>query len=64
MEAGEIPQIPMLLFGSNGLGTGWNEEAWRKYQIEYAQMVENETVIEMDCPHYLYDYQYEMIRIK
>lgn len=61
VEAGEIPQIPMLLFVSNGLGTGWNEEAWRKYQIEYAQMVENKTVIEMDCPHYLHDYQYEMI---
>lgn len=59
VEEGGIPQVPMLLFVSNGMGTGWNKETWRSYQIEYAESVENGIVIEMDCPHYMHDYQYE-----
>ncbi len=59
VEEGGIPQVPMLLFVSNGMGTGWNKETWRSYQIEYAESVENGIVIEMDCPHYVHDYQYE-----
>lgn len=59
VEEGGTPQIPMLLFVSNGIGTGWNKETWRSYQIEYAESVENGIVIELDCPHYVHDYQYE-----
>lgn len=59
VEEDGIPQVPMLLFVSNGMGTGWNKENWRSYQIEYAESVENGIVIEMDCPHYVHDYQYE-----
>ena len=59
VEEGGIPQVPMLLFVSNGMGTGWNKETWHSYQIEYAESVENGIVIEMDCPHYVHDYQYE-----
>ena len=61
VEEGGIPQVPMLLFVSNGMGTGWNKETWRSYQIEFAESVENGMVIEMDCPHYVHDYQYEKI---
>lgn len=61
VEEGGIPQVPMLLFVSNGMGTGWDKETWRNYQIEYAEMVENGIVIEMDCSHYVHDYQYEEI---
>lgn len=58
---GGTPQIPMLLFVSNGTGTGWDKDAWRSYQIEFAEACQNGTVIEIDCPHYIHDYQYEMI---
>lgn len=61
VEAGETPQVPTLLIVSNGMGTGWNKEDWRSYQIEYAESVENGMVIELDCPHYVHDHQYEMI---
>ena len=59
VEEGGIPQVPMLLFVSNGMGTGWDKEAWRSYQLKYVESVENGIVIEMDCPHYVHDYQYE-----
>ena len=59
VEVGGIPQVPMLLFVSNGMGTGWDKEAWRSYQLKYVESVENGIVIEMDCPHYVHDYQYE-----
>ena len=29
VESDNIPQIPMLLFVSNGDGTGWDKETWR-----------------------------------
>ena len=61
VEEGGIPQIPMLLFVSNGMGTGWDKETWRSYQLEYAEMVESGNVIELDCSHYVHDYQYEKI---
>ena len=59
VEVGGIPQVPMLLFVSNGMGTGWDKETWRSYQLKYVESVENGIVIEMDCPHYVHDYQYE-----
>ena len=56
-----VPQVPMLLFVSNGIGTGWNEDAWREYQNSYLENVENGKLINLDCPHYLHDYEYDKI---
>ena len=53
-----VPQVPMLLFVSNGTGTGWNEELWRGYQNSYLENVENGKLINLDCPHYVHDYEY------
>lgn len=61
VEVGGTPQIPMLFLVSNGKGTGWDEKTWRRYQTEYADTVDNGTVIELDCPHYVHDYRYETI---
>lgn len=36
MNSMGVPQLPMLLFISNGSGgTGFDEETWRKIPIEY-----------------------------
>ena len=61
VQANGVPQVPMLLFVSNGKGTGWNEEEWRGYQESYSENVENSKLIILDCPHYIHDYEYKKI---
>ncbi len=56
-----VPQVPMLLFVSNGIGTGWDEEEWREYQNRYLENTENSKLINLDCPHYIHDYEYNTI---
>lgn len=56
-----VPKVPMLLFVSNGRGTGWDEEKWREYQNSYIEYVENGKLINLDCSHYVHDYEYERI---
>ena len=56
-----VPEVPMLLFVSNGRGTGWDEEEWREYQNSYIEHVENGKLINLDCSHYVHDYEYKRI---
>lgn len=58
---GTKPNCPMLMFISNGEGTGWNTDMWRAFQMKYISDIENAKYIEFDCPHYLHDYKYEEI---
>ncbi len=60
-----VPQIPMLLFISDGSGgTGFDKETWRKIPIEYISQVNDGEYVELDCPHYVHDYEYEVISEK
>ncbi len=62
VKAMGVPQIPMLLFISNGSGgTGFDQEMWRKIAIDYISQVDGGEYIELDCPHYVHDYEYEFI---
>lgn len=57
-----VPQLPMLLFISDGSGgMGFDKETWRKIQIEYVSHVEDGKYIELNCPHYVHDYEYKTI---
>lgn len=57
-----VPQVSMLLFISNGSGgTGFTEETWRRIPKEYIAGCDNASYIELDCPHYVHDYEYEKI---
>ncbi|MGY4105757.1 alpha/beta fold hydrolase [Ignavigranum ruoffiae] len=56
-----VPQFPMLLFVSNGIGTGWEEKLWIEYQSSYIENVENVKFINLDFPHYVHDYEYRKI---
>ena len=57
-----VPQVPMLLFISNGSGgTDFTEETWRRIPKEYIAGCDNASYIELDCPHYVHDYEYEKI---
>ena len=57
-----VPQVPMLLFISDGTGgTGFDKETWRRIPEEYISEVESGKYIELDCPHYVHDYEYGRI---
>ena len=61
VDEGAAPICPMLLFISNGQGTGWDTETWRKVQINYISNIENAKYIELDCSHYVHVYKYTEI---
>ncbi len=57
-----VPQLPMLLFISDGSGgTGFDKETWRKIPIEYIAQVDEGEYIELNCPHYVHDHEYKAI---
>ena len=52
----------MLLFISDGSGgTGFDKETWRKIPMEYISQVTNGKYVELDCPHYVHNYEYNAI---
>lgn len=62
VESMGIPQIPMLLFISDGSGgTGFDKETWRRIPEEYISQTDDGEYIELDCPHYVHNYEYESI---
>ena len=42
-------------------GTGFDKETWRRIQEKYISEVESGKYIELDCPHYVHDYEYGRI---
>ena len=57
-----VPQVPMLLFISDGTGgTGFDKETWRRIPEKYISEVKAGEYIELDCPHYVHDYEYGRI---
>lgn len=61
VKEGGVPNIPTLMFSSNGQGTGWNEDAWRNFQNNYIEKVEDGEIINLDCSHYVHDIEYRKI---
>ena len=57
-----VPQVDMLLFISDGTGgTGFDKETWRRIPEKYISEVKSGKYIELDCPHYVHDHEYEKI---
>lgn len=57
-----VPQVPMLLFISDGTGgTSFDKETWRRIPEKYISEVKAGKYIELDCPHYVHDYEYGRI---
>ncbi len=52
------PQLPMLMFASDGNGTGWDKETWQQCQSNFAASVSGSQLVFLDCPHYVHDYEY------
>ena len=65
VNSDRAPSVPMLLFISNGSGgTGFDMETWRQIPKDYLSMTQNGSFIELDCPHYIHDYEYDRISIE
>lgn len=62
VAANGVPQVPMLLFISNGSGgTGFDEMTWRSIPKEYVADSALARCVELDCPHYVHDHMPEEI---
>ncbi len=61
VKEGGVPNLPILMFSSNGQGTGWDEDVWRTLQKDYIEKVEYGQIIDLDCSHYVHDIEYEEI---
>ena len=59
---GQMPNVPFLLFCSDGSGgTGFSQEDWRAIQNGFAAQCADARIIELDCGHYVHDFEYERI---
>ncbi|MFJ7405775.1 MULTISPECIES: alpha/beta fold hydrolase [unclassified Lysinibacillus] len=56
-----IPNIPILLFTSNGEGTGFDNKTWNGIQKNFISMINNGKLIELDSSHYVHSIDYEQI---
>ena len=62
VAGGGIPQVPLLLFCSDGSGgTGFSKEDWRAIQAGFAAECSDAQLIELDCGHYIHDFEYKRI---
>lgn len=58
----DVPQLPMLVFISDGSGgTGFDKATWRKIPIEYISQIDEGEYVELNCPHYVHDYEHKTI---
>lgn len=57
----KLPNMPILMFSSNGSATGWDESTWREIQTGFVGKFKNGKMIELDCSHYIHDYEYKRI---
>lgn len=58
---GKIPNIPLLIFLSNGKETGWDKDVWKNNLYNYAKGYKQCKIVELDSPHYVHDIEYEKI---
>lgn len=55
--------LPILLFTSNGQGTGWDEDVWIRVQNSYLEKGSARQGIQLDCEHYIHNIEYERIAV-
>lgn len=53
--------VPVLMFSSNGRGTGWTADEWRSQQYNFVSSLPRAMLIELDSSHYVHDLEYERI---
>lgn len=61
LEKIDTTNVPMLFFASNGEGTGYSKENWRKFIIDYIDSKLNGEYKILDCSHYVHNIEYQRI---
>ncbi|WP_233436340.1 alpha/beta hydrolase [Lysinibacillus capsici] len=56
-----IPNMPILLFSSNGEGTGFDNQKWHGIQNDFINRIDKGKLIELDSSHYIHSIDYERI---
>ena len=59
IDAGAMPDIPMLMFASDGRQT--QAKNWVQLQHDYAADLSNAMVVELGCGHYVHHFESERI---
>lgn len=52
------PNIPILLFSSNGEGTGLDAKQWKEIHQEFVEEVSGGKIIDLDVSHYIHNHAY------
>ncbi|WP_226582208.1 hypothetical protein [Halobacillus litoralis] len=55
------PEVPILLFASNGTGTGWDKETWSEKQAAFIQSVKHGKMIQLSSSHSVHTIDYQRI---
>jgi pimeloyl-ACP methyl ester carboxylesterase len=63
VRQGAIPNIPMLMFSSNGEGTGLGD-SWVTYQRNFMKQSDKIQLVELNCGHFIHYYKSEFIASK
>lgn len=61
VETLEIANVPILLFSSNGQGTGWDKDTWLDFQKDFISKNKDGEFIKLDCAHYIHDFEFKRI---
>ncbi|MCM1370308.1 MAG: alpha/beta hydrolase [Clostridium sp.] len=61
LESIDSTNVPMLFFISNGDGTGYAKEKWRKFIIDYINNKQNGEYKILECSHYVHNIEYQKI---
>ena len=61
LESIDNTNVPMLFFVSNGEGTGYAKEEWKKFIIDYINNKQNGEYKILECSHYVHNIEYQKI---
>lgn len=61
LESIDTTNVPMLFFVSNGDGTGYAKEEWRKFIIDYINNKQKGEYKILECSHYVHNIEYQKI---
>lgn len=58
VDSGQLPKVPILMFSSNGTGTGWSEKQLIQFQENFINKISGGKIIYLNCSHYVHDHEY------